>query len=68
MQRLVSPACGIAVYETKVKDGSIYVDLQPKRETIAAFAVTGESVPPVEDGRRWSFVMTEEELVVTMER
>lgn len=27
MQRLISPPCGLAVYETKIEDGKIYIDV-----------------------------------------
>ena len=58
VQRLVSKPCDLATYETKVEDGKIFVNLLPKQMSVAMFAVTSETVPPADDGKQWSFVMT----------
>jgi nitrite reductase/ring-hydroxylating ferredoxin subunit len=58
VQRLVSKPCDLATYETKIEDGKIFVNLLPKQMSVAMFAVTSETVPPADDGKQWSFVMT----------
>ena len=62
--RLVSPACGLSVYQTLVKDGNIYVDLERAVVgQVAMFATTGEvEAAAATDGKQWFFVTTEESL------